>query len=67
MAAPTVARTASPTATVVADANISKIDKGNDRFKGFLAGTASGVTKCLVGHPFGKSIVTMLIHDTNHS
>jgi hypothetical protein len=27
----------------------------HDRLRGFVAGVASGVTKLVVGHPFGKA------------
>ena len=30
------------------------MDSDQHRFKGFLAGLASGATKLIVGHPFGK-------------
>jgi hypothetical protein len=31
-----------------------------NRFRGFAAGMASGITKLVVGHPFGKLVVWLL-------
>lgn len=50
------AQIASPTTTPVATAIVKNVDdKTNQkRFHGFIAGVTSGVTKLVVGHPFGK-------------
>jgi hypothetical protein len=51
-----IASPTAPTVRVVHNSNSSVDDKSNQkRFHGFIAGVTSGVTKLVVGHPFGNT------------